>query len=94
MNEGLFTAYQSLPAWKRLMERIGEGGCTALYEIAEGERPFLAAALSHATGRPVLVAEADCVEELLPPGIRPSPADLRDPAGALGRPCCWSRLRS
>ena len=55
MNEGLFTAYQSLPAWKRLMERIGEGGCTALYEIAEGERPFLAAALSHATGRPVLL---------------------------------------
>ena len=30
MNEGLFTAYQSLPAWKRLMERIGESGCTAL----------------------------------------------------------------
>ena len=55
MNEGLFTAYQSLPAWKRLMERIGESGCTALYEIAEGERPFLAAALSHATGRPVLL---------------------------------------
>lgn len=25
MNEGLFTAYQSLPAWKRLMERIGGG---------------------------------------------------------------------
>ena len=38
-----------------------------------------------ATGRPVLVAEADCVEELLPPGIRPSSADLRDPAGALER---------
>ena len=38
-----------------------------------------------ATGRPVLVAEADCVEELLPPGVRPSPADLRDPAGALER---------
>ena len=38
-----------------------------------------------ATGRPVLVAEADCVEELLPPGIRPSPADLRDPAGTLER---------
>ena len=38
MNEGLFTAYQSLPAWKRLMERIGEGGCTALYEIAESGR--------------------------------------------------------
>ena len=25
------------------------------------------------------------VEELLPPGVRPSPADLRDPAGALER---------
>ena len=37
MNEGLFTAYQSLPAWKRLLERIRKGGCTALYEIAEGE---------------------------------------------------------
>ena len=38
-----------------------------------------------ATGRPVLVAEADSLEELLPPGLRPGPAELRDPAGALER---------
>ena len=62
MNEGLFTAYQSLPAWKRLLERVAQEGCTALYEIAEGERPFLAAALSHATRRPVqLVAPTDLI---------------------------------
>ena len=29
-----------------------------------------------ATGRPVLVAEADSLEELLPPGLRPGPAEL------------------
>lgn len=38
-----------------------------------------------ATGRPVLVAEADSLEELLPPGLRPGPAELRDPAGVLER---------
>lgn len=53
MNEGLFTAYQNLPGWQRLLERVSGAGCTALYEIAEGERPFLAAALAHKTGRPV-----------------------------------------
>ena len=38
-----------------------------------------------ATGPPVLVAAADCVQALLPPGIRPSPGDLLDPAGTLAR---------
>ena len=38
-----------------------------------------------ATGRPVLVAEADSLEDLLPPGLRPGPAELRDPAGVLER---------
>lgn len=52
MNEGLFTAYQSLPAWKRLMSASGRADAPPLYEIAEGERPFLAAALSHARGGP------------------------------------------
>ena len=34
---------------------------------------------------PVLVVEADSVGPLLPPSVRPVPADLRDPAGALER---------
>ena len=38
-----------------------------------------------ATGRPVLVAEADSLEELLPAGLGPGPAELRDPAGVLER---------
>ena len=80
MNEGLFTAYQSLPAWKRLMERIGEGGCTALYEIAEGERPFLAAALSHATGRPVLlVAPTELIAQRRQKKTTPAATDEATP---------------
>ena len=49
MNEGLFTAYQGLPEWEKLLNRLSNGDCTALYEIPEGERPFLAAALAHST---------------------------------------------
>ena len=102
MNEGLFTAYQSLPAWKRLMERIGEGGCTALYEIAEGERPFLAAALSHATGRPVLLVapteliaqrQAQDVERLTGGGCAVLPArDMQFSRAAMSRESAWQRL--
>ena len=51
MNEGLFTAYYDLPQWKKLLDRLGDGQCTSLSEIAEGERPFFAAALAHKTGR-------------------------------------------
>ena len=36
-----------------------------------------------ATGRPVLVAEADCLAPLLPAGVRLGPEALEDPAGAL-----------
>ena len=102
MNEGLFTAYQSLPAWKRLMERIGEGGCTALYEIAEGERPFLAAALSHATGRPVLLVapteliaqrQAQDIERLTGDGCAMLPArDIQFSRAAMSRESAWQRL--
>ncbi len=102
MNEGLFTAYQSLPAWKRLMERIGEGGCTALYEIAEGERPFLAAALSHATGRPVLLVapteliaqrQAQDIERLTGDGCAMLPArDIQFSRAAMSRDSAWQRL--
>ena len=102
MNEGLFTAYQSLPAWKRLTERIGESGCTALYEIAEGERPFLAAALSHATGRPVLLVapteliaqrQAQDVERLTGGGCAVLPArDMQFSRAAMSRESAWQRL--
>ena len=102
MNEGLFTAYQSLPAWKRLLERIAQEGCTALYEIAEGERPFLAAALSHATGRPVLLVapteliaqrQAQDVERLTGEGCAVLPArDVQFSRAAMSRESAWQRL--
>lgn len=63
MNEGLFTAYRSLPGGNGLT-RLKNGDCTALSEIAEGERPFLAAALAHKTGRPVvLVSPSELVAQ-------------------------------
>ena len=102
MNEGLFTAYQSLPAWKRLLERVAQEGCTALYEIAEGERPFLAAALSHATGRPVLLVapteliaqrQAQDVERLTGGGCAVLPArDMQFSRAAMSRESAWQRL--
>lgn len=102
MNEGLFTAYQSLPAWKRLLERVGETGCTALYEIAEGERPFAAAALAHATGRPVLLIsatelaaqrQAQDVERLTGEGCAVLPArDVQFSRAAMSRESAWQRL--
>ena len=51
MNAGLFSAYESRDEWKTLVERLGRAGCTSVYEISEGERPFLAAALRR--GMPV-----------------------------------------
>ena len=62
MNEGLFSAYESRDEWKTLVERLGRAGCTSVYEISEGERPFLAAALRRKTGRPVVLL---CSTELV-----------------------------
>ena len=62
MNEGLFSAYESRDEWKTLVERLGRAGCTSVYEIPEGERPFLAAALRRKTGRPVVLL---CSTELV-----------------------------
>ena len=62
MNEGLFSAYESRDEWKTLTARLGQAGCTSVYEIAEGERPFLAAALRRKTGRPVVLL---CSTELV-----------------------------
>ncbi|MBR3872916.1 MAG: transcription-repair coupling factor [Clostridia bacterium] len=103
MNEGLFTAYQDLPEWKKLLERLNAGDCTALSEIAEGERPFAAAALAHKTGRPiVLVAptelvsqrQAQDVERLTGGGSAVLPArDVQFSRAAMSRESTWQRLQ-
>ena len=60
MNEGLFTAYYDLPQWQKLLTRLNAGDCTALSEIAEGERPFFAAALEEASRAGVTVLYLPC----------------------------------
>ncbi|MEA5013246.1 MAG: transcription-repair coupling factor [Candidatus Limiplasma sp.] len=55
MNEGLFTAYRSLPAFEALLTHANTTGSLAVTGLAEGERAFLAAALAHRTGRPVVL---------------------------------------
>lgn len=104
MNEGLFSAYESRDEWKTLIARLGQAGCTSVYEIAEGERPFLAAALRRKTGRPVvllcsteLVAQryAQDVERLTGEkcGVLP-PRDLQFSRAASSRESTWLRLRN
>ncbi|MDD6041426.1 MAG: transcription-repair coupling factor [Clostridia bacterium] len=102
MNEGLFTAYEDLPQWKKLLGRLGAGDCTALGEIAEGERPFFAAALSRKTGRPVLLVsaseltaqkQAQDIDRLVGGGSAVLPArDVQFSRAAMSRESTWQRL--
>jgi transcription-repair coupling factor (superfamily II helicase) len=55
MNGALFTGYSALPAWTALFDRLSHPSCLSLTGMAEGEKPFFAAALAHAAGRPVLL---------------------------------------
>ena len=69
----------------------GPGGELRQVRLTLGERQTELTALvdtgntltDPATGRPVLVAEADCLAPLLPAGVRLGPEALEDPAGAL-----------
>ena len=102
MNEGLFTAYQDLPQWKKLLGCLKAGDCTALSDIAEGERPFAAAALAHQTKRPVLLVaptelvsqrQAQDVERLVGGGSAVLPArDVQFSRAAMSRESTWQRL--
>ncbi|MBR6570877.1 MAG: hypothetical protein IKK75_10540, partial [Clostridia bacterium] len=102
MNEGLFTAYYDLPQWKKLLSRLNAGQCTSLSEIAEGERPFFAAALAHKTGRPVLLVsaseltaqkQAQDIDRLMGGGSAVLPArDLQFSRAAMSRESTWQRL--
>jgi len=102
MNEGLFSAYTSLPQWQELLSLIKAPGCSAVYELAEGERPFLAAALSQRTGRPVvLVCATELVAQRCAQDIQRltglgcvclPPRDLQFSRAASSRESTWQRL--
>ena len=102
MNEGLFTAYNALPQWQELLDAAKGAGCSAVYELAEGERPFLAAALSQRTGRPVVLV---CATELIAQRCAQDiqrltglgcvclpPRDLQFSRAASSRESTWQRL--
>ncbi|MBE5795578.1 MAG: transcription-repair coupling factor [Clostridiales bacterium] len=102
MNEGLFSAYSSLPQWQELLEATKTTGCSAVYELAEGERPFLAAALSQRTGRPVvLVCSTELIAQRCAQDIQRltgmgcvclPPRDLQFSRAASSRESTWQRL--
>ena len=103
MNEGLFTAYQGVPEWQALLGRLNDGDCTAITDIPEGERPFLAAALTCKTGRPVVLVAANelnaqrhaqDIERLTGLGcaVLP-PRDMQFSRAAMSRESTWQRLK-
>ncbi len=102
MNEGLFTAYQALPSFQALLAHARTTGSLAVTGLAEGERAFLAAALAHRTGRPVVLLspteltagkQAQDLSRLFGEGFAMMPArDLLFSRAAASQESTWQRL--
>lgn len=102
MNEGLFSALSGLAEWKELLNQMHPASCTAVYGMAEGERPFLAAALFYKTRRPVLLVspteltaqkQAQDINRLLGGGAGAlSARELQFSRAASSRESTWQRL--
>ncbi|NLI22895.1 MAG: hypothetical protein GX418_15280, partial [Clostridiales bacterium] len=102
MNEGLFSAYAALPEWKTLLEQLPAQSCLALAGMAEGERPFFAAALARRTGRPVLLLSpteltaqkhAQDISRLTGGGAAALPVrDVQFSRAAASQESTWQRL--
>lgn len=102
MNEGLFTAYGKLPEWSALLQEVEKSSCVAICDIAEGERPFLAAALANKTGRTVMLVsptelaaqrQAQDIDRLLGGGCAAlPPRDVQFSRAASSRESTWERL--
>ncbi|MBE0601818.1 MAG: hypothetical protein IH607_08510, partial [Firmicutes bacterium] len=102
MNEALFTTYTALPAWTALFNQLSDASCLNLTGMAEGEKPFFAAALAHATARPVLFVSpteltakrhAQDLRQLgLEAAMLPS-RDVQFSRAASSRESTWQRLQ-
>ncbi|MDD3214408.1 MAG: CarD family transcriptional regulator, partial [Eubacteriales bacterium] len=102
MNEGLFSAYSALPQWKQLITHLSNADTVALSGMAEGEKPFFAAALAHRTGRPVLLVsaselvaqkQAQDIDRLFGGGSAMLPArDVQFSRAAASQESTWQRL--
>jgi len=102
MNEALFKPYAALPAWTALFKQIANTPCLNLTGMAEGEKPFFAAALHQATGRPLLLLspteltakrQAQDLRQLgLEAALLPS-RDVQFSRAASSRESTWQRLQ-
>ena len=102
MNEGLFSAYSALPAWKELTEQLQSQQCLSVTGMAEGEKPFFAAALAYRTGRPVLLLspteliaqkQAQDINRIIGTGAAMLPArDIQFSRAAASQESTWQRL--
>ena len=102
MNEGLFSAYSALPAWKELLAKLPVDRCIALTGLAEGEKPFFATALAHRTGKPVLLIsptelvaqkQAQDINRLVGGGAAMLPTrDVQFSRAAASQESTWQRL--
>ena len=102
MNEALFKPYAALPAWTALFNQLSGTPCLNLTGMTEGEKPFFAAALHHASGRPVLLVspteltakrQAQDLRQLgLEAAMLPS-RDVQFSRAASSRESTWQRLQ-
>ena len=102
MNETLFKTYAALPAWTALFNQLSDTPCLNLTGMTEGEKPFFAAALYYASGRPVLLVspteltakrQAQDLRQLgLEAAMLPS-RDVQFSRAASSRESTWQRLQ-
>ncbi len=102
MNEGLFNGYTALPAWTALFDHLPGVTCLSVSGMAEGEKPFFAAALSHAARRPILLIspteltakrQAQDIARLgVASAVLPS-RDVQFSRAASSRESTWQRLQ-
>ncbi|NCB06164.1 MAG: hypothetical protein EOM69_11695 [Clostridia bacterium] len=103
MNEGLFSAYTALPSWKELISKLQTERCLSVSGMAEGEKPFFAAALAHRTGRPVLLLspteliaqkQSQDINRLVGSGAAMLPTrDIQFSRAAASQESTWQRLQ-
>ena len=102
MNDALFTGYSALPAWTALFDRLSGPACLSLTGMTEGEKPFFAAALTHAAKRPVLLVspteltakrQAQDVARLGVPAAALPSRDVQFSRAASSRESTWQRLQ-
>lgn len=81
MQQKTFDILLSSKSWQQVLASVKESKTTALYDVTESQRAFLAAALSAAADRPVLyIASSEALASR-------AAEDAAQLLGVLPRPC-------